>query len=658
MRVKWIDSAKGIAILLVIIGHASLGRTDLFNFVYGIHLVVFFLLSGYTLKRKDITMSYVNDKFNRLMIPYFYTCIAIIITDIINSIILNSNGGEIGVISNVIANDLVRSFFASGDIHSFGNVELGYRIGAIWFLPALFFSHLLFQMLLSYNLDDYMLGCVTILLGTLGYILARFIWLPFSIQSSMMALPFLWVGFETKKYNLLDQCRWQHYMIAQLILLVGIFLNYCNVSFVNAYMNDLFFSFVTGLAGSLLVYLLSVLMKKDCFFSYIGKISLTVLCVHLYALETMGVYFERFLNRVGLNGNAYIIAFIFIEIVFAVVIAGLIETLRKQLFSRERGKGYCSKDEQGLARVSDQKRIVNIIIGIVSVVILVDIFPVSENLQKMIKPFYIIPIIALGYCNGKNRVFQSKELVKEAIPYIIFLIVQNLLHRNLILQMTKNGEIVAPVNMLPILVLVYLIYFGINKFVNGKRWIMFLTILLSSAMYFLNIDIHNPLCIVKITGYCLIYYYTGILLAKSNGLKVLLDAHIFYFLLSAIFAYFVYNGSISLLSLFFGRDYGLTFLGNVSIFVLIYKSSLYLEKAFPRIVLLFEEIGKAFAWILVVYALFENAISQMVALRFDEMHVPFMGIKILVILGLSVVLQNMIGIVLASFKVTKENEML
>ena len=86
MRVKWIDSAKGIAILLVIIGHASLGRTDLFNFVYGIHLVVFFLLSGYTLKRKDITMSYVNDKFNRLMIPYFYTCIAIIITDIINSV--------------------------------------------------------------------------------------------------------------------------------------------------------------------------------------------------------------------------------------------------------------------------------------------------------------------------------------------------------------------------------------------------------------------------------------------------------------------------------------------------------------------------------------------------------------------------------------------
>ena len=48
MRETWIDNAKGIAILLVIIGHVSGGLKGLwdFNFVYGIHLVVFFLLSG------------------------------------------------------------------------------------------------------------------------------------------------------------------------------------------------------------------------------------------------------------------------------------------------------------------------------------------------------------------------------------------------------------------------------------------------------------------------------------------------------------------------------------------------------------------------------------------------------------------------------------
>lgn len=53
-REKWIDNAKGLAILLVIIGHVSGGLSGIsFQFVYGIHLVMFFLISGYTLICND-----------------------------------------------------------------------------------------------------------------------------------------------------------------------------------------------------------------------------------------------------------------------------------------------------------------------------------------------------------------------------------------------------------------------------------------------------------------------------------------------------------------------------------------------------------------------------------------------------------------------------
>ena len=84
-RIRWIDNAKGIAILLIIIGHTSTKLSGFWNFqfVYGIHLVVFFLLSGYTFKKKTLTEEWINSKFKRLMVPYFYTCIAILFTDII-----------------------------------------------------------------------------------------------------------------------------------------------------------------------------------------------------------------------------------------------------------------------------------------------------------------------------------------------------------------------------------------------------------------------------------------------------------------------------------------------------------------------------------------------------------------------------------------------
>lgn len=62
-RIKWIDLAKGITILLVVIGHVSLGLLESRNFVsstkllllivqmvYVFHMPIFFALSGFFFK--------------------------------------------------------------------------------------------------------------------------------------------------------------------------------------------------------------------------------------------------------------------------------------------------------------------------------------------------------------------------------------------------------------------------------------------------------------------------------------------------------------------------------------------------------------------------------------------------------------------------------
>ena len=194
-RKKWIDNAKGIAMLLVILGHTTSQLTGHWNFhfVYGIHLVVFFILSGYTLKKKTINRGFMNAKFARLMTPYFYTCLAVTIMDVLNCWILNHDI-SIASVSKVVGNDLISSFFASGSVKTFGAIDIGTRIGAIWFLPALFFATLIFQYLLSKTEDDKMLGLLTGIIAISGFISAKFLWLPFSIQSAMLASFFLWIG--------------------------------------------------------------------------------------------------------------------------------------------------------------------------------------------------------------------------------------------------------------------------------------------------------------------------------------------------------------------------------------------------------------------------------------------------------------------------------
>lgn len=298
MREKWVDNAKGIAILLVIIGHVSGGLEGMwdFKFVYGVHLVMFFVLSGYTLKKRKITREFVNQKFARLMLPYFYTCLAIIIADVFNSYYLNQDS-SINTISNILGRDLLRSFFASGTYRTFGGIELGTRIGAIWFLPAILFAIIIFEILLNCIIDNRSVGIISGIIALLGYLSAQFIWFPFSIQSGMMACFFLWIGYVIKQQKLLDNIRWYHYIIAQLVLLFGIFNNYCNIDFATADISDIFISIPVGLSGCLLIYFISKMDLKGRVFESIGKLSLTVLCTHLFALETMGSYFYGILNK-------------------------------------------------------------------------------------------------------------------------------------------------------------------------------------------------------------------------------------------------------------------------------------------------------------------------------------------------------------------------
>ncbi|MBQ8345321.1 MAG: acyltransferase family protein, partial [Clostridia bacterium] len=51
-RISWIDIAKGIAILLVLLGH-TICPTWMSVYIYSFHMPLLFVLSGYTLKLKE-----------------------------------------------------------------------------------------------------------------------------------------------------------------------------------------------------------------------------------------------------------------------------------------------------------------------------------------------------------------------------------------------------------------------------------------------------------------------------------------------------------------------------------------------------------------------------------------------------------------------------
>ena len=85
-RLRMMDIAKGIAIILVVIGHAipdasthngiaSPGLKIIYDMIYSFHMPLFFLISGYfvnTLISKTTMLISIKKKFQRLLFPYIF----------------------------------------------------------------------------------------------------------------------------------------------------------------------------------------------------------------------------------------------------------------------------------------------------------------------------------------------------------------------------------------------------------------------------------------------------------------------------------------------------------------------------------------------------------------------------------------------------------
>jgi len=77
-RLIWVDIAKGVAILLVIIGHTAPFGSITRNTIFSFHMPLFFLLSGYctkqTLEREKI-WPHIGKRCWKLFLPLLFITI-------------------------------------------------------------------------------------------------------------------------------------------------------------------------------------------------------------------------------------------------------------------------------------------------------------------------------------------------------------------------------------------------------------------------------------------------------------------------------------------------------------------------------------------------------------------------------------------------------
>lgn len=277
-RVKYLDVAKGITIILVIIGHClPLYTTDLtdalFNFIYSFHMPLFFLISGYFYKPGKLDL---GRKAKQLLLPYF-------IISAINLYWKCQRVPNVDINKNIIA----ILYGNSSDIRKKA-FEFNFPIiGALWFLLALFFCfalyHLLWTVHQCYNIP---LTFLVILTAAISIELNDLTWLPFSLQPAMASLVFFHAGNLFKQGNMFENPN--NKPSKQALLLIGAlwFLAFTYGTFrinENLYEGEILV-FSGAIAGSYFFILFSKWLSRcsiiEVVLSFIGRNSLYILCVH------------------------------------------------------------------------------------------------------------------------------------------------------------------------------------------------------------------------------------------------------------------------------------------------------------------------------------------------------------------------------------------
>ena len=185
-RITVIDIAKGIGIILVIIGHIVFFGGFMHNLIFAFHMPFFFICSGLFFKKTRVR-DLVKRKGKQLLVPYIVFCII--------GLLLSLSIAPWRI--NISVKNLLKDIYLG--CPEFVNVS------SVWFLICLFFSMIFLDVILIIN-DKNCFIAYGILASIIisGFVFGRYhdrfaflplSRLPFDIDCACIAILFLWIGY-------------------------------------------------------------------------------------------------------------------------------------------------------------------------------------------------------------------------------------------------------------------------------------------------------------------------------------------------------------------------------------------------------------------------------------------------------------------------------
>lgn len=303
-RIEWIDTAKGIGLLLVMLGHLHVPYLS--TWIYTFHMPLFFFLSGVVFSGTKYNFKeFTIKRIKSLVIPYFGLGVVIYLFYVILNLVLREENGLYGTNWEMLKNLFVQKHFWT-----------------IWFLACLFVVEILWywnwKIFSRWSIAPAVVSVTICIAGLLRYRLG-YGSLPWNLDVALVAQFFFYVGYcfkcsrQVKKF--VDEMQKNAYIICVAIMfLINVVTGFLCIRLsgesldmsIGMYGNEVL-TILSALAGIFFVVLISKKVSNK-FLTYLGQNTMVlfawhsriviVLCGYIY--ESLGLFqgqglFERVL---------------------------------------------------------------------------------------------------------------------------------------------------------------------------------------------------------------------------------------------------------------------------------------------------------------------------------------------------------------------------
>lgn len=283
-RLTYFDMVKGLAIILVVLGHIEYISHPLRTWISSFHMPVFFIVSGMLIRFKNEVDKPLSEtvpkKVKGLLIPYFWFSLLYFVIDIFN-----------------VAMDIISPKVFLTDL--IGSLTF-YGVSVLWFLPALLIAEVVF-LFLTKKLKPYFSIPIIAALAILSYLAQLSISNVYNEYATsilitslidfvrvflrgFIATAFVMIAYYTFPIiNKQENFSWVELVIGLLMFLANMILSQINgcVDFHYIIENNVPLFYLCAILGSYSL----ILICKNCVYlkpiAFFGKNSLIVMATHI-----------------------------------------------------------------------------------------------------------------------------------------------------------------------------------------------------------------------------------------------------------------------------------------------------------------------------------------------------------------------------------------